>query len=474
MMLTKTDFIHFLNCPKSFWLLKRDPDRYPCGEFSTFMQKLVREGYEVEQYAQQYFEDVGSRNVSFQTEFKTDNGLYARLDVLESMSDGAIALYEIKSSVSVKTDSKHNHIKDACFQKICAERAGQRIDRVFLIHLNREYIRRGAIDPAALLVFADITKAVGEVSAEVCEEIETALEFQEGDHGMDGCSCVEKTRANHCDAFAVFNPDIPIPSIYSLPRLSTNKLHDFRSKGVIGLDAVSDNSLLSDIQRLVVSSFQDGEPKVNEEAIRRFLSGLSFPIYFFDYETFSSAVPLLDGIRPHQHFPVQYSLHILDQNGGLNHCEYLEKRLRLPKHLIEQMQSDIGALGSIVSWHASFEKTQNSEMAKMFPDKEDFLLDINERTVDLEDVFKTAYVDARFEGSTSIKNILPVVCPSLGYDDLEVQDGFLAMEVWQQMINAAPEEAEKIVVNLLKYCKRDTFAMVEIYRFLTRIVRAMR
>ena len=109
-------------------------------------------------------------------------------------------------------------------------------------------------------------------------------------------------------------------------------------------------------------------------------------------------------------------------------------------------------------------------MATMFPDKEGFLLDINERTVDLETVFKTAYVDARFEGSTSIKKVLPVVCPNLGYDDLEVQDGSLAMELWQQMINAVPDEAEKIAINLLKYCERDTLAMVEIYRFLTRLV----
>ena len=44
MQLTKTDFIQYLHCPKSLWLLKKDPDHYPHGEFSTFIQKLVREG----------------------------------------------------------------------------------------------------------------------------------------------------------------------------------------------------------------------------------------------------------------------------------------------------------------------------------------------------------------------------------------------------------------------------------------------
>ncbi|MEX2962035.1 hypothetical protein [Microbulbifer sp. TYP-18] len=213
MQLTKTDFIQFLNCSKSLWLLKKDPDYFPHGEFSTFMQKLVREGYEVELYVRQFFENADGRNISFQTEFTTDEGLYARLDAFENMGDGTTALYEIKSSTSVKTDSKHNHLKDACFQKICADRAGQKIDRVFLIHVNGDYIRDGDIDPGDMLVFADITEAVNEIVAETSSEIDAALAFLEADHDMAGCSCAEKTRANQCDTFSVFNTDVPTPSI---------------------------------------------------------------------------------------------------------------------------------------------------------------------------------------------------------------------------------------------------------------------
>lgn len=469
MTLTKTDFIHFLNCPKSLWLLKKDPDHYPYGEFSTFMQKLVREGYEVEGYVQQFFESAGDRNVSFQAEFTTDDGLYARVDALENMSDGTTALYEIKSSTSVKTDAKHNHIKDACFQKICAERAGQHIDRVFLVHLNGDYVRNGAIEPGAMLVFADITEAVEDVATETGAEIDTALAFLASDQDMSGCSCIEKTHANHCDAFGIFNPEVPTPSVYSLPRLRANKIGDLRSMNVLGLDDVPDDFPLSENQRIVVDSFQDGEPKVDAQAIRKFLSELIFPLYFFDYETFSSAVPLLDRTSPHKHFPVQYSLHILDANGSLHHKEYLERQARLPDRLLERMKGDIGPEGSLVSWHASFEKTQNRKMAALFPDAAVYLSELNDRMVDLEDLFKTAYVDARFDGSTSIKKVLPVVCPHLNYNDLDVQDGASAMESWKRMLDAAPEEADGIAQSLLRYCERDTFAMVEIYRFLGSI-----
>lgn len=469
MQFTKTDFIQYLNCPKSLWLLKRDLENYPHGEFSAFMQKLVREGYEVERYVRQLFETAGDRSVTFQRIFETEDGLFARADAVEQTGNGETVLYEVKSSTSVKTDNQHNHVKDACFQKVCAERAGQNIDRVYLVHLNGEYVRAGDVVPENLLVFADVTDQVAAISAETVAEIDKALAFLATEIDRDGCSCVELSRSNHCDTFTLFNPGVPTPSIYSLPRLSAKKRKDFLSKGVLGLDGVADDSPLSESQPLVVQAAKSGEPQVNATGIRAFLSRLTFPLYFVDYETFASAVPLIDGASPHKHFPVQYSLHILKDDGTLTHREYLAREARMPVGLIEQMQADIGPDGSIVSWHASFEKMCNREMAKSFPEKAEFLNDLNDRMVDLEDVFKTDYVDARFDGSTSIKKVLPVVSPDLDYSRLDVQDGSSAMEAWVRMLNNEPDEAERIARALLSYCERDTFAMVKIYRFLSEI-----
>jgi len=134
------------------------------------------------------------------------------------------------------------------------------------------------------------------------------------------------------------------------------------------------------------------------------------------------------------------------------------------------MKADIGNEGSVISWHASFEKTQNREMDKWFPESAVFLENVNDRMGDLEDVFKTAYVDVRFDGSTSIKKVLPIICPDLTYDDLEIQDGTFAMEGWERMLKAEPAKADGIAQSLLSYCERDTLAMVEIYRFLKSLV----
>jgi hypothetical protein len=108
-------------------------------------------------------------------------------------------------------------------------------------------------------------------------------------------------------------------------------------------------------------------------------------------------------------------------------------------------------------------------VAKIYPGKDAFLQDLNERMVDLEDLFKVNYVDIRFGGWTSIKKVLPVVCPELAYSDLDVKNGSSAMDAWQRMIKADPSEAAQIAKLLLEYCKLDTLAMVEIYRYLAKI-----
>ena len=469
MQLTKTEFIQYLNCPKSLWLLLNAPDEYPHGEFSVFLQKLTREGYEVERYVRQFFENAEGRVADFQRVFETEDGLFARADALEAVDDGTV-LYEIKSSTSVKTDAAHNHLKDACFQVICAERTGQQIDAVSLVHLNGEYVRTGDIVPEELLIFEDVTECVREIEAETAAEMDEALALlREIELDRSGCSCLHKSRSNHCDTFALFNPAIPKPSIYSIPRLSAKKRAELIAGGIFDLLAIPDDYALSANQTGVVQAAKSGAPIVNPEGIKAFLARLSFPLYFLDYETYASAVPLLDRTSPHKHFPVQYPLHVLSGNGTLEHHEYLEREARLPDRLVERLSAGIGDQGSVISWHASFEKTQNKEMARLFPDHSDFLVDLNDRMADLEDVFKADYVDARFDGSTSIKKVLPVICPELSYKELDVQDGASAMDAWQKMVSTQGEESDQIASALLGYCKLDTFAMVEIYRFLKRL-----
>ena len=491
MYLTKTDFVHYLQCPRSLWLLKYKPEVYPYKEFSDFLKKIAREGYEIEAYAQQMFPggvslpSVGEvsltktkeafaqgEKVLFQATVLTEDGLFARADIITRNDDGSYNLYEVKSSTSIKKDAKHNHLKDACFQKIAFERAGLTIDKVFIIHTNGEYVREPEIDPRKLLTEVDITEVIKTLYDETEVEINNALSLlREESVEEEGCPCIRKTRSNHCDAFEYFNGKLPKCSVWEIGNLREKKLCTILDCGVQNLVDVPDDIDLNDRQQRQVQSAIRGEPIIDRKKVQEMLATLVFPLYFFDYEAASSAVPKIIGTRPWQQIPFQYSLHILDADGTLAHKEYLNETLSGADGVMSALCEDIGNVGSVVSWHASYEKTMNKAMAKMYPQYAEKLQDINDRMFDLEDIFKEAYTDAAFCGSTSIKKVLPILCPNLSYKNLGVQDGTQAMEQWFVMVAEKDvQQQATIKTNLLEYCKLDTFAMVELYRVIKGIV----
>ena len=119
-----------------------------------------------------------------------------------------------------------------------------------------------------------------------------------------------------------------------------------------------------------------------------------------------------------------------------------------------------------------FEKSVNEELGRMYPEYAEQIKAINERVVDLMIPFKAKwYDDPRCEGSASIKKVLPVVCPELSYKDLGIQDGNSAQRLWMEAVLDGTREAEKdkILSDLIEYCRLDTLAMVEIYRKLINI-----
>lgn len=474
MELTKTNFIQYLNCPKSLWLSLHKPDHYPKGEFSEYAKKLTREGYEVEAYVKQLLQTRGDRDrYSFQEVFKTPEGMLARADVVRNNEDSTINLYEVKSSKSVKDSDPHNHLKDAAFQTIAAEANGLTVSQIYIVHLDGEYVRNGEIDAAQLLKFSDETVRVRDLIDETRNEISLALELLGKDViDENSCSCLLMGKAKHCDSFDYFNPDIPSPSIYNLPRIHKNKIAKFVNDGRFSLDDIEIDEV-SPSQSLVLAAAHQDKPLIDKKAIGSFFDKIEYPVYFLDYETYSSAIPIVDGIGPQSQLPFQFSLHIKrsPDDPALEHYEFLEETPRLPLLFIERMEELIGAEGSVISWHKSFENTQNKVMAKQFPDKADFLNDVCERTLDLENIFKTGYVDIAFKGSTSIKNVLPVLASDLDYADMAVASGTDAMNAWIKLVQMTPSvEQDQLRADMLEYCKLDTYAMVRLYEEMERLI----
>ena len=183
----------------------------------------------------------------------------------------------------------------------------------------------------------------------------------------------------------------------------------------------------------------------------------------------SSVVPYFDGHRPYQDVPFQYSLHVMQSPGAeVQHYEYLHSDNSDPvEQLSKRLSQDIGPKGSVLVWWESFEKSRNDEMGEMLPKYKKFYQDVNDRVIDLiVPFFDSYYVDKRFGGSASIKDVLPVLAPKLSYKELGIQEGRAAQRDWMGAVldGEHPDEKDKILSDLLKYCDLDTLAMVEIYK----------
>jgi hypothetical protein len=98
----------------------------------------------------------------------------------------------------------------------------------------------------------------------------------------------------------------------------------------------------------------------------------TFPLYFLDFETYLSVIPMDNGYKPQQQIVFQYSLHKMDLIGGdIHHTEHLSITKDDPsKSFIKQLREDIGDIGTVFFWKKPFESTRNKELAITHPQYE--------------------------------------------------------------------------------------------------------
>jgi hypothetical protein len=208
---------------------------------------------------------------------------------------------------------------------------------------------------------------------------------------------------------------------------------------------------------------------VDTANVQGFLSQLAYPLSFLDFETFGTAVPLLDGTRPYQQVPFQFSLHVRREPGGpLTHHAFLADGAGDPRpQLLERMQGWLEDAGSIVVYFAGFETGRLTELARDFPTYAPWIQTLLPRVVDLHAPFKAFDVyHPRQNGSTSIKAVLPALTGT-GYEGMAIADGATASQTFLRLAFGEPPadgglHAAQVRRDLEAYCALDTLAMVRI------------
>lgn len=504
MYLSKSDYLKYLVHPAYLWYQKHaktklppvtDDDQYVFDQghaFESLVQSQYEDAVEIQgkpwEFAQLTTQTASVLNsdaeVIFQATFLTQRGLLCRCDILER-NGIQWNLTEVKASTRVKD----THLKDLAFQKIALAEAGIEVAKVSVIHIDSNYKREGEINASQIAKIRNVTEQIDEILEQTHKNIDNALEILEQVQPDDHPVYANDLRS-WMPIYEHIHGGIPEDSVLRLTQLKPQQLRNAHYAGVETIDQVDDSAQLSPKQLNQVRTFKKGEPEIDRTKIAKFLEGLEFPLYFLDYETAAYALPFWDGTKPYQQVPFQYSLHILTEvpSGGptprtgttqggptpqMVHKEYLAQGDDFPvPALVDRLLEDIGDRGSVLVWYRGFECAMNTQMGKWLPGKAAALDAINSRVVDLMDPFaKQWYVDHRFGGSASIKNVLPVIAPKHSYKSLGIQNGASAQRKWQQAVFEG-KDADKTMRDLRKYCALDTLAMVEIYQFLHELVKS--
>lgn len=493
--LSKTDYILFRECQKNTWLKIHKPDIFFEAELSDFEKAIIETGNEVELVARKLFPQgflIEGRGVEAQVKTtqlvkeKTqvifqgaflNNNFFAAVDILERHEDGTYSIYEVKSTTDV---DKKTHYHDLAFQVNLLSVCGLTITKAHVIHLNSEYVKEGEININKLFTTTEVTEVVDEIREEVRLEMQKALEYLSQDTEPLGyCSCVYKGRSNHCATFAYSNPKVPVYGVHDISRIGTNKakLQELIDVGIFEMADISEEMIkkLSLPQQNQIFAYVKNAILIDRHKINEELSGLNFPLYFLDYETFPAAIPRFDKFSPYQQIPFQYALYVLQSPEAQPvDFEFLFSENSDPSlEMLKSLQEHIGETGSIIVWNKKFECKINEELAKRNPNFSGFIAQLNTRVYDLMDIFGNQYyVHKDFKGKISIKNVLPVLAPELSYKSLGIQEGGTASQKWNELAigNLQETEKQKIINDLREYCKLDSLAMYKIWKHLVDLI----
>ena len=347
------------------------------------------------------------------------NSTYCAVDILVKENNRWYA-YEVKSTNSIKDQ----FIKDLALQYYVLNGVGLNLHDVYVVHLNKHYIRNGELSLNDLFIRVSVLDQVINLQRDVeskVTEFTNVLGQNEEPKILTGSHC---EKPYHCDFYSYCSKD------------------------------------------LVHEEIDYGEPSFNAKAINDFIRSLQYPLYFMDFETWITAIPEYDGHWPYRQVNFQYSLHVQSSAGSeIVHYEYLaEGPHTLQREFIESLLTQIGEYGSIIVYNQAFENTRLKELKNEFPDLEERISSVQERIADLMVPFRRRdiYIP-EMKGSYSIKYVLPALVPEMNYDNLKIRNGEEASSAFYSLKNIDHEnERNEIRKSLLEYCGQDTLAMVKI------------
>ena len=475
--MSKSRVIAGLQCHKQLWWRVHEPDAEeltPAPALQAVFDQGTRIGelaceyvpggvlidfpyYELDKKVAATAEAVaGSAKAIYEASFMED-GVFVAVDILERAGKGW-NLIEVKST----TRAKGVHVSDVAVQAHVLERAGLQIERIELMHLNRKCTFPDLSD---LFARADLTEEARALFPELKSEVAAQLGMLEGPQPR-----VEA--GDHCSAPYVCPfwercwAEPAKHHVGTLYRLGKMRAAELEALGVETIYDLPSDYPLSPVQERQREAVRSGKLVV-EPGLEEALDKISYPVAFLDFETIMPAVPVWEGCHPYDQLPAQFSCHVKDGKGRVAHHEWLAPGPGDPREaLAESLLTACEEARTVLVYNISFERGRLKELREAFPRLAGPLDELIARLFDLLPVISSHVYHPDFQGSFSIKSVLPALVPELSYDDLEVAEGHTAMVLLEELIlrgeGLEEEERERKRENLLRYCEMDTWAMVKL------------
>lgn len=399
-------------------------------------------------------------DVFFEASFLAD-GCFVRTDILVREPEGW-RIIEVKSSSSVKPD----HIDDVAFQMVVMEAAGHPVAAVEVMHVNREW---RAEDGAETFfkrqeVTAECRKAVAKIQKN-SGPIRLVIESPIAPPAILNTFCKDCVYLENCQ------PSPEPDDIIFLPSIRREQVASLRAAGVSRIQDIPEDFNWTDRQQRVRQALRTSAPVLDPSLGER-LSAIKFPAAFIDFETSMWSRPPFAGMRPYDAVPFQWSLHLVDENGGETHREFLMPGREDPRRqFAEELYQEIAAAESVI-FYSNYEAQQIASLAKAgVPFASELNNLLTERGVDLLKILQDCVYFEEFRGSFSIKAVLPALVADLSYSSLRIQNGEMAVREFKRLFSDAlsPDREKEIRDALLAYCRLDTLAMVRIYQRLREL-----
>ena len=144
--------------------------------------------------------------------------------------------------------------------------------------------------------------------------------------------------------------------------------------------------------------------------------------------------------------------------------EWLEAKGDPQKQFLTTLLDSMPEYACVLTWNRGFEGKVLRALSEQFPKYHKRIHAIIDNMVDLMVPFRSKQIyHWQFDGSYSIKAVLPALVPELSYETLAIGDGGTAADSWLKMRSSSDrDEQDQIRQNLLEYCHLDTLAMVRI------------